>query len=165
MSAPDTRTWDINPARRPSLDDVGGASLIDNAKYPPDPQTMPYAASLNQQQHQTQGAGSVIHGCAIQVTNDGTTVGVIAFASMGTLITHSTFVVVRNGPGDVSVTWPSGTLPNPIMPAEAYVVAYDTVGDYTYCQPIAITITNGVRVKIYDNNGTLSDIDFVVKVY
>jgi hypothetical protein len=156
----DTLTYDISPARRPSLDDMGGASCEDDAKNPPDPETMATAAQYNQIQGQCQALAKVAASFILGVTNDGTGAGIYSLSATGTNITTGTFTVARTGTGIVQITWPSGTFPTAVADASVQMTA-----DGAWCQPIPIAIANGVEVKTRDQTGALADGAFTITFY
>lgn len=155
--AASTNTWDINPARRPSLNDMGGASLEDDAVNPPDPNTDPTAASLNQCQDQGAALAAVSPAFILDVVNNGTTASLSRFSAPGFNIVGGALTIARVSIGLVSITWPSGTFPvsvaNPIV---------QMTTDAAFSQPIPIAISNGVQVKCRDNTGALADGNFTI---
>jgi hypothetical protein len=159
MSASTTNTWDIATARRPSLDDVGGAVLIDDSDNPPDPNTMPYAAQLNQLQYQAQALAKVAAVAILDVVNSGTA-SLSRFTAPGTNVITGSFTLNRTSAGIVDITWAAGALPV----AAANAVAQMTT-DAAWCAPVTVAITNGVRVKTRNQAGTLTDGNFTVVVY
>lgn len=116
MSSPDTLTWDLlvadGGARRPSLDDVGGAVLIDDPDDPPpvDGEDI-YAAMGNQWAGQIQAIGKTVFSVAISVTFSGSTPSIAGIMATGTNVDASAFTVTDNGVGDTTLSWTSGDLP------------------------------------------------------
>lgn len=152
MSAAEDLTWDIRPARRPSLEDVGGATLIDDAENPPDPETMPYADQLNQLQKQAQAVGRAIFACGFELLISGGVPAIGRVSAPSTTVDASAFGIVDNGNGDTTVTWPAGTFPTPALPPKAYMTS-----DGSWLDPIVLEVANGLRIKTRNSAGTLTD--------
>jgi hypothetical protein len=161
MSVADTiLTWDQSPAKRASLNAMGGASLIDDPSDPPDPQTMPTAASLNQCQNQIQAIGKVAPAFLLDVVNNGSAASVSRFSAAGTNITAPSFTVSRLSAGLVQITWTAGTFPVSVAGAFAQMTT-----DAAFCQPITIPISNGVQVKSRNSSGSVTDGNFTIAFY
>lgn len=160
MSAPATLTWDIDPPRRPSIGDVGGATLQDHASKPPSKATMPYADQLNQWAKQIERLAACIPAAIFTVHFTGGVPAIKLFTAMRTTAVIGDFTVTDNGDGDTSITWPANTFP----PAVAYpMVAMNSDGHWL--APVALPISNGVQVKTYDSGAGAMDGDFTVAVY
>lgn len=160
MAAPAELTWDIDPPRRPSLDDVGGATLQDHASKPPDKATMPYADQLNQWAKQVERLAACIPVAILSIHFDTGTPSVKLFTAMRTTVEISDFTVTDNGNGDTTITWPANTFPTP--------VTYPMVSindDGHWLAPVAFNVANGVQVKTYDSGAGATDADFTVAVY
>jgi hypothetical protein len=156
--------WDLESAatplapRRPILNDFNGAAKIDDANYPPDPQTMPNAAEFNLIARVLVALGAVVPNAVISVTG-GNPPTIFGFTSASSLVTSGTFTLTRNGAGDVSITWPANTFPtpaaNPVVSPNAGVLA----------DVDAVAITNGVRVRTFNSAGVATDLSFTVQVF
>lgn len=138
-------TWDIDPARRPSLNDMGGASLEDDADNPPDPEQDPTAASLNQMQSQCASLAKVALVCAIDITNDGATAAMARFTAPGNNVSSGTFATSRLSQGFVEILWPAGTFPTAVCSALAQMTS-----DHAWAQPCVTVVSNGVHVTTRD---------------
>lgn len=162
MSAAADNTWDLVPPRRPSLADCGSATKTDDALYPPDPVTMPTAAEWNLFAKLIAQAGGLMANVRVQVSTAGAG-GVAAIWSMATnatVNTPSNYTVVKNGVGDWSITWAANTFPTPMHNPRAFMV---TAGKW--CLPDAQPITNGIRVKTYNDAGAATDGDFLFELF
>ena len=157
MVAPDTLTWDIDPPRRPSLDDVGGATLQDHASKPPDKATMPYADQLNQWAEQIERLAAMIEGVGLSVTFAAGTPSVSQFVAMRTTTVIGDFTVDDNGTGDTTITWPANTFPPSVL---GPIVSINSDSDAL--APRAFLVANGVRVKTKDSAGVAADLNFTV---
>lgn len=150
-------TWDMSPAQRPSLDNMGGASLVDDAVNPPDPEKMPTAASLNQVQNQCQALAKVAMAFAMDVVNNGTTASLARFTAAGTNIVNGTFTVSRISVGLVQITWAAGTFPVSVVNPHVQMTT-----DAAWCAAIPIPISNGVQIKTRNSAGALTDGNFTL---
>ena len=162
--APLVSPWDLEsassslPPRRPILNDFNGAVKIDDANYPPDPQTMPNSAELNLYGRIHVAVGAVVPNAILSVTGGPPTL-LAGFVSPSTLVSSGTFTVVRNGAGDVSITWPANTFP------VAQVGPMVSTNAGTQCSGDAVAITNGVRVRTYNSAGAATDYSFTVQIF
>lgn len=160
MTAPNTLTFDIAPPRRPSLDDCGGATLINDAVDPPDPQTMPYAEQLNQWAKQIARFGGSIAVARFSIVFSAGTPSIGQFVCLPTAPITGTFTVTDNGNGDTTISWPADTFPPSVLKP---MVALNE--DVAALAPVAwMPNATSVRVKTRDSAGTLADIGFTVEV-
>src|SRR4051812_19957722 len=104
-------TFDLIPARRPSLDDVGGASFEDDLEFPPNPETDPSAAMMNAVTSLVAAYGAVIYHTVLSIRFANGSPSISALSCVRKEVTAATFKVAHNGNGDTSITWPEGTLP------------------------------------------------------
>lgn len=157
----ETLTWDLDAAdggpRRPSLDDVGGATLEDDAKYPPDRSRMPYAAMLDQLQKQAAAVGAVVESLVLSVEFSGGTPAAVAFTCPRTGLELSDFDVNDNGVGDTTITWPADTFPPELTRPELTI--NEDIGEMV--GGTAVSVANGVRVRTYRASGA-RDLAFTV---
>jgi hypothetical protein len=162
-AAPDLLTWDIPLAdggpRRPSLADVGGATVEDDAPAP-DKSRMLYSDQVNQWAKQIEALGRVAVMCEISVEIIAGVPTIVGVTAPGTNVVVATFPApTDNGIGDTTITWPAGTLPPPSGKPDASI---DTDG--AFLAPWAGNVTNGVRVKTRNAAGTLTDANFTVRL-
>jgi hypothetical protein len=156
-------TFDLTPARRPSLADLGGAAKQDDARYPPDPTTMATAQNWNQFARFMEGAGKLIPFAAITVQISGGTPSVASVQSMRSTLTTASFAITDNGTGDTTIDW--SAIPTSFPPSNRAPKAY-LVGDGSFLEPTCDTTTaNTVRVRTRDNTNTLVDVGFVVEIF
>lgn len=158
MPAASDNPFDLVLPRRPSLADVGGASVQDDALYPPDPLTMPTAAMLNVvQKLVAQACAGMLPALKFQLTH-GASPSVAAQWQMGASVVVLT--AAKNGAGDYTVTWPADGFPTPIHRGTGWVVVSGA-----YCPVEVAPVANGVRCKVYDAAGAAADVDFVAAVW
>ncbi len=114
MSAATTFTWIGSleaPARRPSLDDIGGDSLEERAPYPPKDGTKPYADQLNERARQIRGAAATIPAAVVYVRFNAGAPIVDDVITVDSNLTTSDFDVIDNGAGDTTIEWRTYLLP------------------------------------------------------
>lgn len=161
MPAVETLTWDIaaidGGPRRPSLEDVGGATLQDDAMYPPDPTTMPYAAQLNQLQKQAAAVGEVVPALVFSVEFTAGDPIIVSASGPRTSLVIADLTPTDNGVGDTTITWPANTFPPEVAGPEVSI--NEDTGALTGGNVVAVT--NGVRVRTYNAGGPL-DLAFTV---
>jgi len=156
-------TWDITGGsggpRRPSLEDVGGATLVDDDEDPPDPETMPYAAQLNQLQMQASAQGKVCDFIAFSVQFSGGTPSIAAVTAPGTDIVIGTLSPTDFGVGNTRITWPANTFPPPLLKPTGTI--NEDVGELVGIS--VVPITGGVEVRTYRATGGAADLAFTVR--
>ncbi len=160
MAAADTLTFDISPPRRPALDDVGGAALIDNALRPPRGSTMPTAAQLNQWALQIQRFGGIVPVALLSVRFTAGVPSLDSFACLPTAPITATFTVTDTATGNTTITWPANTFPSALVKPMVTITE-----DIAALAPIALLVTNGVQVKTRNAASALTDMAFTVALY
>ena len=160
MAAAEILTFDIVPPRRPSLEDVGGAALSDDAMNPPIPPKMPYAAQLNQWALQIQRQGALMPIAIFSVRFAAGAPVLDSFACAPTAPITATFTLTDNGAGNTTITWPAGTFPTAIVKPSVTITE-----DIAALTPIALNVSNGVQVKTRNAASALTDMAFLVLVY
>jgi hypothetical protein len=146
--------------RRPSLADVGGATLEDDTEFPPNPAKHPYANQLNQWAKQIAAMGGVVPSLVLSVEITAGAPAVVAFSCPRDDLEISDFTETDNGTGDTTITWPADTFP-PELARPTVTINQDTgalVGG------TVVSVTNGVRVRTYDGSGA-EDLHFTVVRY
>lgn len=156
--SPGASTFDLVPPRRPVVGDFNGAAKIDDAQYPPDAQTMPSAAELNTSAKLHVAAGAVLPLLVLSILG-GASPTVFGCISAVAAVTPATLTVIRNGAGDVSVTWPANTFP----PSSVYPTVSRNAG--AAGDEDIVPITNGVRVRTWNTSGVATDASFTVTLY
>ncbi len=160
MAAATDSTFDLVPPRRPSLDDVGSAGIVDHATLPPIGPRMPTAAMLNIWQRLVARLCGVVPIASFSVTFSAGTPSIAQFVAMPTGPITNTFTVHDIGNGNTSITWPAGT-----FPASTLKPKVSLNEDVAALAPVAFLISNGVQVKTRNDAGTLTDIGFTVDVF
>lgn len=145
--------------RRPGLDDMGGATILNDLEFLPDEQTMISGQGDNIKQRLSVSYGKVVPVCVVTVHFSGGTPSVASFSAAGDNITTPTFTVTDNGTGDTTLAWPANTFPANVADHEAAVTGA-TIG-----QASAQTLTNSVRVRTAGATGTAADLPFNVRIY
>lgn len=161
MSASADYTWDISPARRPSLDDLGGDAKENDLAFPPDPVLMPTAEEHNQFANQLHGLARVGFSCLVHVIYTAGAPSVAEVAAMGNNVTTGSFTLTDNGNGDTTIQWASGLLPPGGMPPLVWLAADDAA-----LHPTGEWVTGTeIRVRTRDNANVLTDFDFVIAIF
>lgn len=164
MTAPDYPVFDGDgvsvPPRRPSLDDLGGATLIDSSDYPPDTETMPYAGELNQWQHVQAGLARVAPAALVEIRFSGGTPSVFRVLALGSEVGTGDFALTDNGNGDTTVTVASGLLPTLALRGSA-AQTDDTEIDRIRCITVS-ALSWRVKTKL---GATGTDADFVLSLW
>lgn len=155
MAAPNANTFSLPSPRRPGSDDFNGIAKEDDQEFPPDPQTQPNADEWNTIEYVTLALGRV---CPLLVLSLNDSFAYVGSASPNENLTFSAFTIAVNGTGDVSITWPANTLPaSSIQPIAALNSGPGMIE--------AAQISNGVRVKTYDQTGAAASKAFTVSLY
>jgi hypothetical protein len=148
-------SWDLEAAdggpRRPSLEDMGGATLVDDTEFEPDRSRMPYAAQLNQLQKQASAQGQVVESLVLSVEFSGGAPAVVAFTCPRTGMGIDDFTVTDNGTGDTTITWPADTFPPELTRPELTI--NQDIG--AIVGGTVVAVTNGVRVRTYQAAGAV----------
>lgn len=162
MAAAETNTWDIDPARRPSLADVGSAILIDEAgKEPPQDGTHLYANMANQWQHQLAAMGAMIPSVRLTVDFSAGAPFIVTMMTPSTTLVSGDFSFTDHAVGDVTISWASGKLPTMQCEPTGCVNANTT----DECSFTAImTSATSIRCRVRVNNA-LSDTKFTVNIH
>lgn len=163
MTAPSYPVFDGDTSvvpRRPSLEDLGGATLIDSSDYPPDPETMPYADELNQWQHVQAGLARVAPAALVEVRFSGGTPSVFRVLTLGSTLGTGDFSVTDNGNGDTTISVAAALLPVVALRATVSQVD-DTEIDRIRCVTVSGTSWR-VKTKL---GATGTDADFVLSIW
>lgn len=101
--------------RRPTVDDLGGASFEDDPTMPPVPPHEKGARAENQQERVLAGVCQTAFALAVLVEfSDGAPV-LAGFASPSTRLQTGDFTITDNGDGDTTIEWPAGMLPERVV--------------------------------------------------
>jgi len=163
MATPIVNTLALVPPRRPTIEDFGGVAKKDDAKYPPNPVTMPTAPDWNEKVRMLAAAWRVIPVAIIPVTfpSPGTpTIGTPTCGNEELMPPATPFTATPNAPGDTTITWPANTFPASIIPPMAIITI-----DGSWAQPVALPVSNGVQVKTRTTAGVLNEADFFVAIF
>lgn len=164
MGIPLYNPWNGDPGnsvspRRPGIDDMGGATIINDIEFLPDEQTMISAQGDNIKQRLAVSTGKVVPACIGSVHFSGGTPSIAFFSAAGDNVLIGTFTVTDNGVGDTSITWPANTFPPPVIDHEASLTG--SAAGMIGCQ----TLTNGLRVLTLNSSATATDISFNFKIF
>jgi hypothetical protein len=141
MAAEVTNTWEILTgagARRPSLDDLGGAQFQDDLTDPP-PKTGEdlYADAVNQLWMQVHALARVVPLARLTIDYNLGVPFIDALQAPSTLLgaggalgAGGSFTIVDNGNGDITIRWAIGVLPttgcDPVL-----TINYDSTGTFS----------------------------------
>ena len=170
-NASELPVFELTVPRRPTLEDVGGATLEDDSEAgAPDKTRMPYAAQLNQLQTLAAAMGRVMPVALIWYRYQGAapaaTIHQVSCAS--SQLTTATFTPTRDGAGNVRIEWAANTFPSPLGEPVAslnYTTDADNPSLIAMAGAQAALITNGVRVRTYSAAGVATDYNFLVALY
>lgn len=118
MPASPTHVFDIlavdGGARRPDIEDVGGARLTELTGYEPSKSGAdPYADMMNQWQHLLPAYGRVVPSVGISIRFSAGTPVIDVLDAAGSNIVAADFTITDNGDGNTSIQWASTLLPSP----------------------------------------------------
>jgi len=161
MASPDTLTFDIVPARRPSTADVGGCNKQQTAgAKAPDPDRHLTKDDVDQWAEQIRQLAGLAPIAKLTMRYSAGWQKHLVQA-MGTTITTADFAVTVNGTGDVTISWSGSStkFPAPIADHTAYVTggAAGMIG--------VESLTNSVRVRVCDTAGAPANLPFVLDVF
>lgn len=157
MPLDSTLTYNQTPPRRPTLDDLNGGALANDAEEAPAPGIDPDARAMNQSDKLAVAAHGVIEHTRIQITFSGATPSKTGIWSLREGLALSDFTLNDAGTGITEITHTGGKLPAGTWPAEAY--CYGTGDSTAIVEPIA----NGWRVRTR-TAGAAADVNFVLKL-
>lgn len=155
-------TFDLDPPRRPSLEDFGGDELEDDPDDPPDPATMPDAASEITARQFRAAVGVVIVAAMVEVTFTAGTPAVSRVDSVRGLVNGhpEVFTVTHPGTGHVKLAWTADTFPPDGPAPRAFIIE-----NVSAAAPVAVMGTNSVDVYTRNDAGTATDMNFAVDLY
>jgi hypothetical protein len=171
MSSPDTMVFDQTPARRPSVEDVGGAQKENDAAKP-DPVRHVTAEDVNHWARLLQRLCGIVPVAIVHVHADDESATVLRVVALSTGanapepgVIASAFAAERDDEGVYTVTWTADVLPAPVLPPRVRTV-YDGSSDEetraAQCAPVA----GGARVQVFrGTDGAFVDCDFVLEIY
>lgn len=154
-----TSPFDASPARRPTLEDLGGGAKIDGP-VKPDKVTMLTADDMNQWGNVGTATGAVCPLAIVVVTNNAGTYSVTGVRAPGTGIVAGSFTPTKNATGDVTLAWTAGVLPGTIS-SHASLQG----GAGAYREPEVDTTATSVRVRMTDGTGAAVDCSYTVWIY
>ena len=158
-----TLTYDLTIGdggpRRPSLADVGNATLVDDDPAP-DKASMPYADQLNQWALQIAAMGRVCPVAIVLVTISAGTPAVANVTAPGTNVGVSSFSVVDHATGDTSLTWASDLLPAPLVPGKVSI--YGATPGMISLDVVSVT---EYRVRTLNSAGAAADLHWIVEIF
>lgn len=162
MAAAETLTWDIAPARRPSLEDVGGAACLDDtSKPPPRDGSHLYANLVNQLQRQVQAMAKMVPAARITILNPAGTPTLNLLESPGSTLVGADFTITTGGTGIVNISWTAGKLP-PVGTGPTGSVVYQS-GSALGFGAIQSSATS-IQVRTTEA-GALANLPFVVAIH
>lgn len=155
----DISPFDETPARRPTVEDLGGAQKIDGP-VPPNAVTMCTAHDLNEFGLVGAGVAGVCPLAIIVVAQAAGAYTIQSVRAPGSNVIAGTFTPTKNGTGDITVAWTAGALPG--------TVAIDAslqsgAGDYGHED--TLPSATSARIKIKDHTDTAQDSGFTLFIY
>lgn len=154
MASPNTSPFDLTPPVRPNKDHFNGVAKEDDEEEPPNPREQPNAAEWNTMEWLLLSIGRVMPLLIFSCANGGITkMGAAPSALQIVALTYTS-----PSTGVYEITWASGTFPA----SQAEPAAFLNEGPG---QISAEAITNGVRVRTYDETGAPTNKKFTVSVY
>lgn len=168
MSAATSFTWHgsvSEPARRPSIDDLGGDSMIDHARKPPAKDgTMPYADQLNERARAIRGANATCPAAIVYVRFNAGAPLVDDVQCVDSELVIDDFTVTDNAAGDTTIEWDTYKLP-PMMRATVSV-AEDVEIDRARVYTVAGSTASKSAVRVKTKLGAVgTDSAVVVTIY
>jgi len=168
MTAPNVSPWDDpTGAHRPGATDFNGAAFQDDPDDAPDPSTQASAALVNTICLALVSLGKVTPNARISVKYASGAPVLDSFSAAPSGPTTATWTIGRtpagtgvNGAGDVTITWPAGTLPPAIGQPTACLNVLGTAAAWGIS---CANVTNGVRI-ITTVGSTATDLPFTVSV-
>lgn len=163
-TAPEESTWDLAIARRPDVNDCGGACLVNDTSeggknLPPTDGTYPEATWLNQDQKQIAALAAVAPSARLTVAVPAGVPGIVALMAPGATVLVGDFTVTDMAVGAVEISWPSGKLP--LMTCDP-TVTVNAHGDNS----ATATIVSATRIRIETRTaGALADLRFTVEIH
>lgn len=159
----DISPFDENPARRPTVEDLGGGQKVDDDPAP-EPVTMPTAKDLNELALVGAAVGGMCPLMILVVTQAAGVYSVVGFRCVGSTVVAGDVTVTKNGTGDVTYSWTATKIPGTIA---ALASLQEGAGDYAYelDTPATVSGTTSVRIKIKDNGGTAQECGHTIFVY
>ncbi|HEY1956686.1 MAG TPA: hypothetical protein VGH28_13795 [Polyangiaceae bacterium] len=154
-----TSPFDASPARRPTLQDLGGGAKTEEDPKP-NPVTMITADDANQWGNVGAGVGAVCPLAIVVVTQTAGAYSVASVRAPGTGVVAGTFTVTKNATGDVTLSWTAGVLPGTIA---AHASLQGGLGDYG--AQVTLPSATSVEIKIKDNSGTAQECSFTIFIY
>lgn len=153
-------TFDLLPARRPSLADVGGAAKENDAEFPPNPVTDPTAEEHNFFARAVQGYGRVVASAVLRIEFSAGAPFVHSVKSPRSSLLVSSFALTDAGTGTTNIGWSAGVLPPVEMLPHAWVIV-----DGAFLQP-TVTMLSGQSfvVKTRGSGGALVGVPFQVTI-
>lgn len=159
MSSSNTLTYDQTPPHRPALDELGGGAKV-NSTPEPDPVRQLRAEDVNQTAKQLAALGRVAPLAILQVEQSGGVYVKVAVAAQPNGVTLATFTLTKNGTGDVTVSWPSGTFPSPVAKPRAHVT-----GDTPLLIATEQYTVTSARVRMSAHDGTATNSHFDLEIF
>lgn len=159
MSSSDTLTYDDTPPHRPALDELGGGAKV-NGLPAPDPVTMLRAEDVNQLSQQVAAIGRVMPVAVVQVDVSGIVYSATTVTCAPTGMTTANFNLVRNGAGDITITWTSDLLPSPVARPRVSVQ-----GSTALLSAVESLSAVSCRVRLVNHANTATDSAFDLDIF
>lgn len=158
MPLDSTVTYDQDPPRRPTIDDLNGGALENDTAEPPAVGVDPDARAMNQSDRQVVALGNVSQCARIEVHFTAGVPSISGIWGLPTGLEADDFNVTDNGNGDTSITHTGG-----LLPAAQWSSSVTLCADVEIDRFRAYSITNGWRVKT-KLGATGTDCNFVLHI-
>lgn len=157
-------SFDLTPPFRPSLASLGGAAKRDDARFPPDPVTMPTAMNWNFIVQLLVAQAKFMPFISFIVDFiSGTPTIVNVRSARPALEDPSLFTVTDQGSGLTRISW--AAVANQFPPRNDYPRIF-VLDDGSWLTPtFDITLANSVLVKTRDSSGAPADAPFVIDIF
>lgn len=159
MTAAATYPYDDNPPRLPSVEDLGGDAMIDDAGSPPGAGE-PSAAAWNNFVRLLAASGRMLPTASIVVTFDAGAPVIESVVAMRTTIAAADFTLTDNGTGDTTIEWAATVLPSQSRRPKSYV-CHTTPHVICASSPTGLS----VQVETLTHAGVAADVPFTVDIF
>lgn len=169
MTASPTFTWHgtpSEPARRPSLAELGGDAMEDDVTDPPEYDgTMLYAAQMNERGRAIRGANATCPSAVLYIRFNAGAPLVDDVITVDDALATGDFVLTDNGDGDTTIEWLTYKLP-PLSVRPAVSLSEDVEIDRVRAYTVAASAADKTAVRVKTKLGaTGTNCAVVVTIY
>lgn len=167
MPATNDSTFDLDPPRRPSLDELGGAQKANHPRRPPDPVKHPTAEEWNHFAKLLKKLAEMVPLARVTVRFNTGTPTITHVKSMRGDLVAGDFTVQDHGDGHTSLRWIAPGSPGAKLPptSSAPSLALNSNNEVTH-RAFYTVISGMPAVEIFTSLATVGvDVDFVVDIH